>query len=408
MVDFELPKIEFEFSKEVKIDKKDIIKQYNLPKEVKYCKKCVISNQRPRITFDEEGVCSACNYSMKKKSVIDWEKREKELQELCDKHRSKDGSWDVVVPCSGGKDSAYVAHVLKEKYGMHPLTVTWAPHKFSDIGWKNFQRFIHSGFDNIMGTPDGEVHRKLTRLAFEIMGDPFQPFIYGQKSFPMRIATKFNIPLIMYGENGEVEYGGNSKNEDKPSHNISDDLTTHYFSGIDVDYWKQYGFTNQQLNYYKLPPIKEMEKVGIECHFMGYYHKWVPQEMFYYASENTNFEANPDGRSEGTYSKYASLDDEIDGFHYYLSHIKFGIARATSDAAHEIRDGHIDRKEAVQLVKKFDGEFPNKYYETFLEYTGLTDERVHEVIDSFRSPHLWDKNDEGEWVLKYQVEDNDN
>ncbi|HYD03338.1 MAG TPA: N-acetyl sugar amidotransferase [Alphaproteobacteria bacterium] len=385
------------------MEHKDVVKKYNLPTEVKYCKKCVISNQRPRIRFDAEGICSACRYAEKKANKIDWEAREKELQALCDKHRSKDGSWDVIIPCSGGKDSAITAHILKTKYGMHPLTVTWAPHKYSDIGWRNFQRFIHSGFDNIMGTPNGAVHRKLTRLAFEILGDPFQPFIYGQKTFPMRIATKFNIPLIMYGENGEVEYGGDSKNEDKPSHNVEDDLTKHYFSGIDVHYWKEYGFTDEDLHYYTAPPVEEMKKVGIQCHFLGYYMKWVPQENYYYAVEHTNFEANPDGRSEGTYSKYASLDDEIDGFHYYLSYIKFGIGRATSDAAHEIRDGHITRDEGVKLVNKFDGEFPKKHYKTFLEYTGLTEARVHECLDSWRSPHLWEKKD-GEWVLKHKVQ----
>ncbi|MFH0869433.1 MAG: N-acetyl sugar amidotransferase [archaeon] len=386
------------------MEKKDNIKKYGLPREVKFCKRCVISNQRPRITFDKEGVCSACRYAEKKQTSIDWAKRERELQALCDKHRSKDGSWDVIVPCSGGKDSAVVAHMLKAKYNMHPLTVTWAPHKYSDIGWSNFQRFIHSGFDNIMGTPNGIVHRKMTRLAFEILGDPFQPFIYGQKAFPIRIATKFNIPLIMYGENGEVEYGGDSKNEESPSHNVDDDMIKHYFSGLDINYWKQYGFSDQDLYYYTLPPADEMKKVGIQCHFLGYYIRWIPQENYYYAAEHTNFEANPEGRSEGTYSKYASLDDEVDGFHYYLAYIKFGLGRTTSDAAHEIRDNHITRDEGVKLVKKFDGEFPKKHYKLFLEYTGLTDERVHEVVDSFRSEHLWEKTPKGEWKLRYQVE----
>ncbi len=404
MVDFELPKIEFKFDKEVEIKKKDVIQKYNLPIDIKFCKKCVISNQRPRIIFDKEGVCSACRFNEKKNKDIDWEKREQELRALCDKHRSKDGRWDVIVPCSGGKDSAFVAHMLKHKYGMHPLTVTWAPHKYSDIGWKNFQRFIHAGFDNILGTPNGIVHRKLTRLAFEILGDPFQPFIYGQKAFPIRMATKLRIPLIMYGENGEVEYGGDDKNADVPSHNVTEDMTKHYFSGIDVDYWKQYGFTAEDLHFYKIPSVEEMQKIGIQCHFFGYYYKWVPQENYYCACKHTNFEANPEGRSEGTYSKYASLDDEIDGFHYFLSYIKFGIGRTTADAAHEIRDEHITREEGVSLVRKFDGEFPRKHFKTFLKYTGLTEERVTEVIDSWRSPHLWEKDANGKWKLKHQIE----
>ena len=161
-------------------------------------------------------MCSACRYAERKHNLFDWEQRDRELRELLDKHRSKDGSFDVVVPSSGGKDSSCVAHKLKYEYGMHPITVTWAPHLYTDIGWKNLQNFINSGLHNVLGTPNGPVHRQLTRLAFEHLGDPFQPFIYGQKAFPMQITTSYKIPLIMYGENGEVEYGGDSRTRIAP------------------------------------------------------------------------------------------------------------------------------------------------------------------------------------------------
>ncbi|MGO9571947.1 MAG: N-acetyl sugar amidotransferase [Desulfomonilaceae bacterium] len=384
------------------VPQKNLISTYGLPTRVKYCTKCVISNQRPRITFDESGVCSACRYAERKQSLFDWEMRDRELRELLDKHRSKDGSFDVVVPSSGGKDSSCVAHKLKYEYGMHPITVTWAPHLYTDIGWKNLQNFINSGLHNILGTPSGTVHRQLTRLAFEHLGDPFQPFIYGQKAFPMQIATYYKIPLIMYGENGEVEYGGDSKNENSPTHDLYKDVDKHYFSGIGPQKWAEYGIGPEDLKVYMPPDLDQMKKIGVECHFFGYYKKWVPQENYYYAVEHTGFQANPDGRSEGTYSKYASLDDQIDGFHYYMAYIKFGIGRATSDAAHEIRDGHLTRQEGVALVQRFDGEFPKKHFSTFLEYTDLTEHRFWEIVDSFRSPHLWEKvNDQ--WKLKYRV-----
>lgn len=378
-----------------------VIRKYNLPKEVKFCKKCVISNQRPRITFDGNGVCSACNFAKKKRDT-DWATREKSLIELLNKHRRKDGSFDVIVPSSGGKDSSYVAHILKFKYGMHPLTVTWAPHIYTEIGWQNFQNFIHSGFDNILGTPNGKIHRKMTKLAFELIGDPFQPFIYGQKSFPVRIAINYRIPLIMYGENGEVEYGGSAQNEESPTHNLEDDITKHYFSGLHLREMKKHGIDESDLYMYTLPPAAEIKKVGTECHFMGYYRKWVPQENFYYSQKNTGFCANPSGRSEGTYSKYASLDDKIDGFHYYLSYIKFGIGRATSDAAHEIRDGHITREEGVALVKRYDGEFPQRHFRDFLDYCSIDEKHFWKVIDSFRSSHLWEHKN-GKYKLRYQV-----
>ena len=128
-----------------------------------------MSNQRPRITFDEHGVCSACNFAEEKNKKIDWDLREKELQDLCNKHRRKDGYWDVVVPCSGGKDSTFVAHMLKYKYNMNPLTVTWTPMLYTDVGWRNLQHMIASGIDNILGSPDGKTHRILTKLSIELL-----------------------------------------------------------------------------------------------------------------------------------------------------------------------------------------------------------------------------------------------
>lgn len=383
------------------------------PKAVTYCSKCVVSNQRPRITFDENGVCSACNYAYMKHNVIDWEKREEMLLELLDKYRSKDGSYDCVVPGSGGKDSSFVSHQLKYKYGMHPFTVTWAPFIYTDIGWRNYLSFKDSGFDNLLCFPDGIMHRKFSRLAFELLGDAWEPFGYGQKAYAFHIAVKFNIPLIFYGESGEVEYGGSTKNINTPFES-PDDWKDFYYKGSGIDELIQHGleagvFTSDELKpnsltFYRLPKKEELEKTGVQMHWFSFYKKWVPQENYYYSVEHTGFKANPDGRSEGTYSKYASLDDKTDGFHFYLAYIKFGIARATSDAAHEIRDNHLTREEGVSLVHRYDGEFPKKYFKEFLEYLNITETEFWEVVDFYRSisPHLWEKKG-GKWVLKHRV-----
>jgi N-acetyl sugar amidotransferase len=321
---------------------------------------------------------------------------------LCDQHRRTDGAYDVIVPCSGGKDSAYVAHQLKHEYGMHPLTVTFAPHMYTEIGWQNFNNFIHSGFGNLTGHANGKVHRMLTALSFELLGDPFQPFIYGMKAFPLRIAVQYNVPLVMYGENGEVEYGGDMKNKASPTHNLSDDLVAHYFSGVPADYWRFHGIATQDLAPYAPPDLSELTRIGVQAHFFGYYKKWIPRDIFAYASRHTGFRPHPDGRSVGTYTAFASLDDRIDAFHYYLGFIKFGIGRCTSDAAHEVRDGLLCREEAVSLVQRYDGEFPAKYFKDFLVYTGLSEESFWKVIDGFRPQHLWEKVN-GEWRLKHQV-----
>ena len=382
------------------------------PQKVVFCAKCVVSNQRPRIALDDEGVCSACRYANQKHHVIDWDEREKSLADLLNRHRSRDGRYDCVVPGSGGKDSAYVSHLLKYKYGMHPLTITWAPFLYTDIGWRNLQAFKDHGFDNVLFSPNGILHRKLARLAFELHGDAWDPFAYGQKNFAFHMALRFNIPLIFYGESGEIEYGGSTKNIAKPFES-PEDFYELYFKGSSLEALVEHGlekgiFTKGEIgdnpmDMYKTPPLEGMRRLNPEMHWMSYYKKWVPQENYYYAVENTGFIANPT-RSEGTYSKYASLDDKTDGFHFYLAHIKFGIARATSDAAHEIRDGHLTREEGVALVKRYDGEFPHKYFPEFLQYLGITETEFHEVVDNYRalSPHLWKKVG-GEWKLRHTV-----
>lgn len=380
--------------------KRDLIKQYNLPLEVRFCKKCTISNQRPRIIFDENGICSACHYAEYKRTKVDWKQREEELIDLCNKHRRGNGEYDVIVPCSGGKDGSFVAHMLKYKYGMNPLAVTWAPLKATALGRQNLDAFIASGFNHILGTPNPQVTRRLTNLAFTHLGDPFQPFIYGQTNFPLHMAVKHNVQLIMYGENGEVEYGGNMKNAFRPTRDI-EDHDDHYFSGLPPQFWTEHGVSEADLYPFMSPKYEDIKKNNTEIHFFGYYKFWDPQENYYYCREHTGFTPNTE-RSEGTYSKYASLDDQIDGFHYYLSYIKFGIGRTTSDTAHEIRDGKITRDDGIALIKRYDHEFPRKYYKEFLDFCSITEEQVEEVIDSWRSDHIWKKED-GEWKLRKPI-----
>lgn len=381
------------------IKKKNLIKLYNLPKEVIHCKKCTISNQRPRISFDEKGVCSACNFSKFKKN-IDWRSREIELQKLCDKYRKNTGEYDVIVPCSGGKDGSFVAHQLKTKYGMSPLCVTWAPMVYTDLGRRNLDNFVQSGFNHVLGTSNPEITKKLTYLSFRELGDPFQPFIYGQANFPLFMAIAYDVKLIMYGENGEVEYGGDMKNAYIPTRTIKD-YNKHYFSGVSPEFWEKYNIFQKDLYPFKGPDENKVIKNKIEMHFLGYYKFWDPQENFYYAKNNCNFSVN-DERTEGTYSKYASLDDKLDGFHYYLAFIKFGIGRATSDSAHEVRDEKITRDEGIALVKKYDSEFPKKYYELFLEYCDIDEKEFIEIIDSWRSDHIWVKKN-NQWILRKPI-----
>ncbi|OUU29729.1 MAG: LPS biosynthesis protein PseA [Candidatus Endolissoclinum sp. TMED37] len=396
--------------------------KYGLPNDVKFCKSCVISNQRPSstiefynvieekkktINLDKNGICDACKFAYKKKNEVDWEKREEELKTLLNKFRSRNSSYDVLVPGSGGKDSIYASHLLKYKYNMKPLTVTWSPHLYTDIGFKNFQNWLHiGGFDNFLFTPNGKVHRKLTKLAYENLLHPFQPFILGQKYFAPKIADRFNIPLVFYGEN-EAEYGNpideNLTSKRKIEYFVQNSLDNREFflSGLPVSELEKEGINKNDLDPYLPVTDPDFIKKNIEVHYLGYYKKWTPQECYYYSVENAGFQANPE-RTEGTYSKYNSLDDKTDGFHYWTTYIKFGIGRATYDASQEIRNGHINREEGVALVRKYDGEFPIKYFKEFLKYIDLNEDQFFETANKFRSPHLW-KNVNESWQLRYKV-----
>lgn len=399
----------------------DLSAYYGLPEDVQFCSRCVISNQRPSstvefknnkkvkketIAFDENGVCAACQYDEIKDHKIDWAKREQELNELCDTYRSKDGKYDCIVPGSGGKDSTFTAHILKYKYGMNPLTVTWAPHMYTDIGFQNLQRWIHSGLDNILFTPNGKLHHLLTRLAFENLLHPFQPFIIGQRHIAPRFSTLYEIPLVFYGEN-QAEYGNNIEENFKPTMDPkyfkeNAKLSDIYLGGVSAEQlMKDYGVKHSELLPYLPPDSAKLEKVGTTVHYLGYYLKWDPQECYYYAAEHTGFSANTE-RTEGSYSKYSSIDDRIDPLHYYTTYIKFGIGRSTYDAAQEIRNDKITREEGVGLVKRYDAEFPQKYFKEILEYLGITEEEFWTHINKARSPHLW-KLEDGEWKLRHAV-----
>ena len=413
---------------------------YGLPSVVKFCKKCTYSNQKPIsekefehkvatkktvLGFNHQGICSACIIAEKKKKMIDWKKRYAELKKLCDKYRSRNGNYDCIVPGSGGKDSFVQAYRLKYEFGMNPLTITWAPHIYTDWGWKNLQNWIHSGFDNYLFTPNGKIHRLLTRLAMDNIFHPFQPFIMGQNHFPIKFAAKLkNIKLIFYGD-PNVEYGNpdSFNSSSKPQHYFSykkkeNDLK---ISGLSVkELKKKYNLNSGDLEPYLPISHNQLNKSKIDVKYLGYYLNWHPQSCYYFASEKGNFTTSPQ-RNAGTYQKYAGIDDKVDDFHYYTTFIKFGIGRTSYDAAIDIRNGEITRSEGVNLVKKFDGEYPVRFQNEVFKYLSIDKlvfkklrskfkypdfnfEYFQNLTNKFRSPHIWyyDLNKRN-WILRNKI-----
>ncbi len=393
---------------------------YGLPKEVQFCTKCIMSNQRPTsavefehtkeskkttMNFDKNGVCDACRTS-EIKDNIDWGMREEELVKLLDKNRKNDGSYDCLVPGSGGKDSAYQAHVLKYKYNMNPLTCTWPPILYTDYGLKNWKNWLDSGFDNVSFYRNGKVMKLLTRLSIENLLHPFQTFILGQKNLGPKIAAQYGINLVFYGEN-EAEYGNpiadNTSSLRDKSYFSFDKLDEVFLAGDSIkELMEKYDVRLSDLMSFLPPNVELIEKSKIEVHYLGYYLKWTPQEVYYYAVENTGFKARPH-RTQGTFSKYSGIDDKIDDLHFYTTFIKFGIGRASYDASQEIRNKHLTREEGQALVRRFDGEFPDRYFDEIMKYLDMDPQRFHDLCDKFRSPHLWGKDENGLWKLRHNV-----
>mgnify|MGYP006105085891 FL=1 len=397
---------------------------FNLPEKIIYCKKCLMSNQRPNMCSEHyntseqnkdttkfhDEICDACKYSEQKKE-IDWEERENKFKILLDKYRSRNGSYDVVVPGSGGKDSFYAAHVLKYKYKMNPITCTFAPNIYTKWGYANFTNWIDSGFSNYKFTADGEIHRLITRLAIENILHPFQPWILGQKNYPTKFAIMTKIPLIVYGDN-PAEYGN-------PNADLTDDMNMEWFSCKDQNeiyisgypikkLKKDLDLTNAQLEPYVPVTEKEFKNQKLKYVSLSYFTNWHPQHNYYYTIENSNNFQTSGERNCGTYTTNSGLDDKIDDLHYYTTFIKFGLGRVHYDAAQEIRSGDITIEEGKELIKKYNGEFPDRWFDDISKYLTINPNKFPKIqnffteynfnkdyfmsiCDKFRSPHLWKK-----------------
>ena len=397
---------------------------YGLPKKVVYFKKTLISNQQPKsaiefnhnikskkktLQIDRKGISESWYYSRIKKK-INFKEREKKLLRLLEKHRGKHGEFDCIVPGSGGKDSCYASHVLKYRYGMNPLTVTWPPILYTDYGFKNFKNWLSVGkFENVSATRDEKTMITLTKLSILNLLHPFQTFMLGQKIFSVKMALKYKIPLVFYGEN-EAEHGSQSLAENyvslrKKSFFTYQNINKLYLGGVSLNELSStYSLKKKNLNIF-LPPSEEaLSNIPLEVHYLGYYINWVPQETFYYSVENCGFRPRP-FRTQGTYSKYNSIDDKIDDLHYYTSFIKFGFGRTTYDVAQELRNDHLSIEEGKKLINKYDGEFPDYYFEEIMKYLGIKENYFIKLCDKFRSPHLW-KKIKNKWFLRHTVNKN--
>lgn len=368
-------------------------------KSMIYCKKCLMPATRPRLQFNEDGVCNACLWAEEKKT-IDWTSRWSELEILCDKYRSRNkGRFDVIVPYSGGKNGAYIAYELKHKLGMNPLCVTIRPPMEDPIGIQNIKNFQERGYDHVLITPNQVIERQIDKENFINKGIPMHAFMIAVQTAIMRTAVNFDIPFVMYAEEGETEYGGSSKLKNSPTYSVDDGINL-YLSGVNPSKYTSQ-FDEGQLYWFLYPPKHDIENLKPDiCHW-SYFEDFVNYKHYLVAKEHLGLVERAE-RNIGAIENFSATDTNLIHLYFYLMYLKFGFGRTTSEIGNEIRRGAMTRKQAVNIVKKFDGEFPERHVGSYLEYYGMSLSEFESILDKWANKELFEKRD-GRWIPLFTV-----
>jgi N-acetyl sugar amidotransferase len=354
---------------------------------------------RPRITFDARGWCNACVWAEKKKS-LDWGARQVELLRLLDKHRRNDGEFDCLVPLSGGKDGSYVAYNLKHKYGMNPLCVTVTPALPLPLGDQNLRSFVQSGYNHISINPNHEAMRELNKSGFVEMGFPYYGWLISIHTAVIRMATVFGIDLIFYGEDGEVEYGGSTETSKNPIYDVSYQKKVYLEGGYEKVLTAS-GLTASEINFFRFPSDEQLNKHALQLAHWSYFENWDPYRNYLVAKEYCGLKEAEDSNA-GTFTNFSQNDQALYALHTYLMYLKFGFGRANQDACIEVRRGAMDREQAVNLVRIYDGHYPEEFMQQYLSYYNMTQAEVDQVLDRYANKELFEKTD-GRWKPTFVV-----
>lgn len=366
---------------------------------LRYCTRCIMPDTKPDLVFDAEGICSACR-SYENRREIDWTDRRLELESVLSRYRSKNGEWDCVVPVSGGKDSTYqVIRVLE--LGMNPLCVTATTCDMSELGRRNLENIKRLGVDHLQLSPNPHVRAKLNRIGLEEVGDISWPEHVGIFTIPVRAAINYSIPLIIWGENSQNEYGGP---EHAQKSNILDRSWLEEFGGLlglrVSDLADVYGITMKELVPYQYPTDEQLQKAQVTGLFLGHYIPWDGMTN-YLMSQAYGFETY-NKSVEGSMVSYENLDNFQTGIHDYFKFLKFGFSRATDIACLHLRRGRLTRSEALSIVKRLDGRFPWSYLgkslAEILEPLELTVNEFINICDRFTNRSIFRTKPNGDLI----------
>ena len=347
------------------------------------CKKCLTTSTRPRVQFFN-GVCSACiNFQERKK--INWKLREKQLWKICNKLRKNNGDYDVVVPAGGGKDSSYVAWKFKHTYKMNPLCVFCEPPLFTDLGEKNLNNFRKSGFD-IVKISQSQAQREMDLLTFKKSGLPQHNWIAAIYIAPLKIAKKFGINLVMWGEEGESMYGG--KNIYKNKLNVDPKLFNLKLNNSSIEKYIRNKKDKKKYFWSTLSKkeIKEHSKIK-KCHW-SYFEKWDEDMHLRIAKKFCGLEYDKN-KQENAINTHSHTDQKMFALHMYLAYLKFGFSRATTDTSIAIRHRRMTRKKAIKIVKKQDHIFPKSFIPDYCKYFKMTKKKFFSATHKFINKEIF-------------------
>ena len=342
---------------------------------------------RPRVVFDSEGICNACR-TAEAKAVVDWAARRVEFLALVDRHRPRTGAYDCIVPWSGGKDSSSIAYRLKFEFGLNPLLVTFSPLIPNEIGEHNREALLRAGFDHVMVRPNQKVARHLARRFFVERGNPKVHWDAGINAVPVQVAVSYGIPLVVYAEHGESEYGGRVLSEEHRKVRDLAEVLEHQI-GDDPVNWMNDEIGERDLAPYLYPDLNSAEPARVTAVYFAYFFPWDVTANYEFIRTRIDFRTAPGGRTEGTFTNFDSLDDKMDNLYYYMQFIKFGFGRATRDASRQIQRGRMTRADGLELVRRYDDEFPEIHFQETLEYLGMTEGEFAEILDKHRNPEIW-------------------
>lgn len=359
---------------------------------IQTCQKCLMPSSRPRVVFDDHGVCNACRWA-EIKPTLNWAGRRKELLALAEEAKASNAPWTCVVPFSGGKDSAAVAWKLRE-VGFRPLLVCYGQLLWTDVGRRNLHRVADAGFDILYWRVNQRVSRLLARRFFIERGHPKQHYDAAVNAVPLITADAFGIPLVFFAEHGETEYGGLVLSENSRRERDRQEVLEHQI-GDDPRNWATDGISEHDLAPY-IPP----ERHNCKVLYFSYFEKWSIYDNMKLAKEKFGFEGN--GYTVGSFEDWDSIDDMMDDLDIFMMHVKFGFGRATRMASRLIQLGVMTRDEALPLVRQHDGAFPSRYMPETLEYLGLTGAEFTEIVDTHRNDEIW-KREGGEWLLRNPI-----